>query len=94
VQALRLVIRLLDKLVEDDYRYFYETHNKRWYGVASPEIRFEKVAGSDLSEMVGSAQGHLPADQQELEGIGAARRVRSRRRNQSPRQALGFQHLG
>ena len=66
MQALRLVIRLLDKLVEDDYRYFYETHNKKWFGVERPEIRFEKIDGSDLSTML-SARDDLPEDQQENE---------------------------
>ncbi|NDD52330.1 hypothetical protein EBZ39_00360 [bacterium] len=64
MQALRLVIRLLDKLVEDDYRYFYETHNKKWFGCERPEIRFEQIEGSDLSQML-SASDDLPADQQE-----------------------------
>lgn len=66
MQALSLVIRLLDKLVADEYNYFYRTHNKKWYGVEHPPFSFEKIEGSDLSEMV-SARRNLTADQQEQE---------------------------
>lgn len=67
LQALRLVIRLLDRLVEDNYSYFYERHNQKWYGKPHPEIEFEKIEGFAGSRMI-SGFDRLPPDQQELAG--------------------------
>ena len=65
MQALRLVIRLLDKLTADDYRYFYETHNKKWYDTPYPDMDFEKTDDAAGSSRIVFAREHLPAEQQD-----------------------------
>lgn len=67
LQSLGLAIRLLDRLVADDYSYFIDQHNKKWYGVEYPEIGFEAVEDErGLSRMVFPSEA-LPEDQQEQE---------------------------
>lgn len=66
-QSLRLTIRLLDKLHADDYSYFINRHNVKWYGTRYPECGFEDLNdGSDCSRMVFPSE-HLPEDKQEKE---------------------------
>jgi hypothetical protein len=64
VQSLRLAIRLLKRLADDNYSYFYEQHNLKWHGDKHPEITFEKEDSSGLSTMV-SARDRLPENQKE-----------------------------
>lgn len=62
-QSLRLAIRLLKRLTDDNYRYFYEQHNLKWHGEKHPEFSFEKTSAG-FSRMV-SPREQLPEDQQE-----------------------------
>lgn len=71
LQALKLTIRLIDKLSADEYQYSYVRHNKKWFGVAHPPFSFEKcddpVGGSRLI----SARDHLPEEQRQQENAEA-----------------------
>lgn len=63
-QSLKLAIRLLKRLTDDNYSYFYEQHNLKWHGEKHPGVTFEKEDKSGLSTMV-TARDKLPEDQQE-----------------------------
>lgn len=65
LQSLRLVIRLLDRLVEDDYSYFLDRHNIKWHATKYPECGFEDTEDG-LCRMVFPGE-NLPIDQQEQE---------------------------
>lgn len=67
LKSLQLTIRLLDKLIADDYRYFTGRHNLKWHGTEHPDVDFEDVDdGQGYSRMV-FASDKLPAEQQPQE---------------------------
>jgi len=67
LKSLRLAIRLLDRLVEDDYNYFLHCHNLKWYDTEYPPHGFEKVNdGRGCSRMVFPSES-LPENKQAQE---------------------------
>lgn len=63
-QSLRLAIKLLQRLVKDEYSYFYAQHNLKWFGKKHPDIEFEPVEGGSLLR---SKRTELPEEQQAQE---------------------------
>jgi len=66
LQSLRLAIRLLKRLTNDRYSYFYDRHNAKW-NPTGIKMTFKELPDSDLLEMV-SYRHQLPAEEQEREG--------------------------
>ena len=73
-QSLRLAIRLIDRLYEDDYSYFYERHNLKWFGKKHPDCEFEKIEGGSLLRTKRNtlAQGQQEKESDELRAAFAA----------------------
>lgn len=65
LQSLRLAIKLLNRLTNDNYSYFYDRHNAKWNPTNIP-MRFEKIENTELSEMV-TFRHSLPAEVQAQE---------------------------
>ena len=67
VQSLKLVTRLLIRLRDDDYSYFYGRHNAKW-NPAKLGMSFEPIPDSKLLNMV-TFRDSLPEDQKQQEEI-------------------------
>lgn len=65
VQSLRLVTRLLKRLNDNGYSYFYDRHNAKW-NPTKIGMSFEPIPNSKLLSMV-TFRDALPEDQKQQE---------------------------